>query len=245
MRCSRSAESRLAVGEIQLRWLRPERLSAAEGAALRALLAPAERERAAAVRAPARRAELELGPALLRLALAAATGEAPAGCALERGRHGWRTRPPLCVGLSHTEGLIAAAVGRVTRLGIDVEAAPRLRSPLALAGRFFAPAEAAALAALPQHERRTRFLELWTLKEAAAKAAGIPLGEALRDVTRADGALRAPGGSAANGLALVQRRIAGHPLAVVADAAGAPLELAIAEGLPGLTNLARLSRAEG
>lgn len=74
--------------------------------------------------------------------------------------------------LAHTEGLIACLVGRPAPIGVDVEWCGRVVEPLALAHRFFAPSEAAALRATPRSRRRRRFLEYWTLKEAYAKARG-------------------------------------------------------------------------
>jgi 4'-phosphopantetheinyl transferase len=41
--------------------------------------------------------------------------------------------------------------------------------------RFFAPAEAAALASLPASEQQVRFYEYWTVKEAYLKARGLGL----------------------------------------------------------------------
>ncbi len=57
--------------------------------------------------------------------------------------------------------------------GIDVEAARDSSDLVALAERFFAPCEAAALRALPTTEQRDRFYSTWTLKEAYAKARGL------------------------------------------------------------------------
>ena len=73
--------------------------------------------------------------------------------------------------VAHTPGMVVVAVGRVTRLGVDVEAADK-RAPLPVARRYFSPREAAALDALPPETRPRHFLRLWTLKEAYLKAMG-------------------------------------------------------------------------
>lgn len=86
---------------------------------------------------------------------------------------------PLHISLSHTVGLVAAAVSRHGPVGIDVEsAARRIKNPLALARRFFTADECAALAAIADVEaRRTHFLRLWTVKEAVVKALGTGIAD--------------------------------------------------------------------
>jgi 4'-phosphopantetheinyl transferase len=74
--------------------------------------------------------------------------------------------------LSHCESSALVAVGRGTALGIDLEKLRRDRPVLALAQRFFAASEAAALDALPAQRRQRAFLELWSCKEALLKALG-------------------------------------------------------------------------
>jgi 4'-phosphopantetheinyl transferase len=86
--------------------------------------------------------------------------------------------------LSHSRGYAALALaGGATSLGVDVEwLAPR--NCASLAELAFCPAEAAYLASL--HDPATAcalFYELWTLKEAFAKALGLPLADALRQCT--------------------------------------------------------------
>jgi 4'-phosphopantetheinyl transferase len=75
--------------------------------------------------------------------------------------------------LTHTDGLVAMAVCRHPRVGIDAE---KLKvPPLAVVERFFSPAEAAQLRALPPESQPRRFMQLWTLKEAYLKAVGTGL----------------------------------------------------------------------
>lgn len=74
--------------------------------------------------------------------------------------------------LSHSGRHALIAVARQLPLGIDIEAEGRARSIDDIAQRYFAPAETAALRALPQALRNVAFLRLWTGKEAVLKALG-------------------------------------------------------------------------
>jgi 4'-phosphopantetheinyl transferase len=77
--------------------------------------------------------------------------------------------------LSHTQGLIALGVARGRTVGVDVENVSEQTADLEMAERFFAPAEVAALRALPTQEQNKRFFEYWTLKESYMKARGMGL----------------------------------------------------------------------
>jgi 4'-phosphopantetheinyl transferase len=94
---------------------------------------------------------------------------------IERSDHGKpyvAGKPALEFNLSHSAGAALVALSRNQPLGVDLEIPRRPRPVLALAQRFFAPAEAAALAALPEARRQTAFLNLWSGKEAVLKALG-------------------------------------------------------------------------
>jgi 4'-phosphopantetheinyl transferase len=75
--------------------------------------------------------------------------------------------------LSHTPGLVAVAVSRSAEVGVDVEIVNRKMDVRELAEHSFAASENEHLEALAEPERRRRFLEIWTLKEAYAKARGL------------------------------------------------------------------------
>jgi 4'-phosphopantetheinyl transferase len=77
--------------------------------------------------------------------------------------------------LSHTRGLVVLAICRGGELGVDVEHQRRKCDATLLADRFFSPAEASKLKALPESQRRHRFFDHWTLKEAYIKARGMGL----------------------------------------------------------------------
>ena len=93
---------------------------------------------------------------------------------------------------SHSGGGLLMALARDLRVGIDLELErPRPKAQV-LANRFFAPSEAAALAALPAATREPAFVRLWCAKEAVLKAhgQGISFGLHRLAFTPADGGWR-------------------------------------------------------
>ncbi|MEU1246883.1 4'-phosphopantetheinyl transferase family protein [Micromonospora arida] len=82
----------------------------------------------------------------------------------------------VAVSVSRTAGLVAVAARRAGAVGVDVERIRPLPA-LALARRWFPPAELAWLGDRPEAGRTVDFLRLWTAKEAVGKA----LGRGLRD----------------------------------------------------------------
>lgn len=74
--------------------------------------------------------------------------------------------------LSHSHGLGLFAFARGRELGVDLEKIRPALATLNIAGRFFAPAEAARLGALPEAEQPPAFFECWSRKEAYIKARG-------------------------------------------------------------------------
>ncbi|MES2605203.1 MAG: 4'-phosphopantetheinyl transferase superfamily protein [Pseudomonadota bacterium] len=81
----------------------------------------------------------------------------------------------LSFNLSHTQGLLALAVTQNADIGVDVEAVTRTVDMLALAERFFAPAETAQIKHCAADRQRDCFFGIWTLKEAYVKARGLGL----------------------------------------------------------------------
>jgi 4'-phosphopantetheinyl transferase len=119
--------------------------------------------------------------ALLRQALSAHAPTAPDAWRFDTNPHGCPSvvgaqagSPPLSFNLSHTHGLVAVAIARGRRVGVDVERVDRTVTE-GVAERQFAPAEVAALRALPADERLRTFFDYWTLKEAYIKARGLGL----------------------------------------------------------------------
>jgi len=95
-------------------------------------------------------------------------------------------------GLSHSGGYVACGVGVEGIVGVDLEW-HRPRRALDLAGFAYAADESARIAALAEGGRDQAFLDLWVLKEAAAKALGLPLLTALArcEFSVADGRVEA------------------------------------------------------
>ncbi|MET7406943.1 4'-phosphopantetheinyl transferase family protein [Streptomyces sp. NB004] len=76
------------------------------------------------------------------------------------------------ISLTHTDDLIAVAVSRTGRIGVDAEPAGRAMSFDLLHSHVCSPAERAELELLPAGRRSAALLRLWTLKEAYTKAIG-------------------------------------------------------------------------
>lgn len=148
---------------------------------MRALLDAEERDRAGRFLIGSDRRRYEIAHGMVRTILSEYAAVEPRAWRFVQSRYG---RPELDrrahdVGLrfnlSHTEGLVAIAVAEDREVGIDAETLRRPLPVMRLAGRFFAASEVDRLRERPAAERRRCFLELWTLKEAFAKARGLGL----------------------------------------------------------------------
>jgi 4'-phosphopantetheinyl transferase len=83
--------------------------------------------------------------------------------------------------LSHSNGCAAIAIAPAgCRAGIDIEAT-KSRDVHSIAEFTFAPSEAQELRSLGEPDATAHFYVLWTLKEAFAKALGLPLLVAMRE----------------------------------------------------------------
>ena len=154
-----------------------EGLNEAAAAPWAAVLDASERARAARFVFPHSRVTFIAAHALVRAALAAATGASPAAFGFTAGAHGKPQarldgRPAgVAFNLSHTEGLVGVAVAPELPLGFDIEPMTR-RAPLEIARRYFSASETAWLEGLAAPARGEAFFRLWTLKEAFIKATG-------------------------------------------------------------------------
>ncbi len=83
--------------------------------------------------------------------------------------------------LAHTNGLVACVLTHGGAVGVDVESLDRAVNGDDIARRYFSAPEILGLQELAGVERATRFIELWTLKEAYLKAIGAGLSNPLND----------------------------------------------------------------
>lgn len=85
--------------------------------------------------------------------------------------------------LAHTAGLVAIAVSSTEEVGVDAESLCRRIDVDAILPTTMTDREARALHRAEGPADAARFLELWTLKEAYAKAKGVGLSLGLRRVS--------------------------------------------------------------
>ena len=127
-----------------------------------------------------------LAHALLRHTLSWYAEVEPAQWCFETGEHG---RPELVgpfadldlrFNISHTPGLAAVLISNGIDAGVDVERRSTTTDRSRLARSVFSEPENLALEGLENDASRTRFYEIWTLKEAYIKARGLGLSLPLR-----------------------------------------------------------------
>jgi 4'-phosphopantetheinyl transferase len=139
------------------------------------LLSSTEHERAARFGTQTLRERWMVGRATLRLLLGRRTHTAPGSVRLQRGRRG---RPQLKdagdidFNVSHTGGISVIAIADKVRIGVDIERKDRRLAADKLARKFLSADEAARMQGMSEDERRKRFLQHWTCKEAMSKATG-------------------------------------------------------------------------
>ena len=149
------------------------------------VLAPAERNRAARFRSEVDAHRFVERRTALRKILGGYLGIAPQAVAFDLNEfgkpsvHASNSCADLSFNASHSGTLALIAVSRSVQIGIDVELKRSGVETLAIAARFFAAAELAALAALDSCDLLDGFFNAWTRKEAIVKALGgglsIPL----------------------------------------------------------------------
>jgi 4'-phosphopantetheinyl transferase len=125
---------------------------------------------------------------LLRTLIGRYTGANPRGLCFRYGPYGkpfLETGPgtePLRFNISHSHGLCLLAFSRGREVGIDGEyIRPSGPDDEDIIRRFFSPAEAAALGALPIELRQKGFFTFWARKEAYLKARGFGAAMELRN----------------------------------------------------------------
>ncbi|MFJ1702050.1 4'-phosphopantetheinyl transferase family protein [Kitasatospora sp. NPDC088346] len=142
----------------------------------RSLLNQVERDRADRFRLESSRRDFIAAHILVRLCAARLLGLRPGELAFEQhcpgcgllghGRPRLADRPDVWLSLSHTEGVVAAAAGRVP-VGVDVEVLTRPAPDPGLLARVLTAAERAQVARHPEPDHA--FLRQWVRKEALIK----------------------------------------------------------------------------
>jgi 4'-phosphopantetheinyl transferase len=170
----------LAAGEIHV-WLAPVREWTSrpdEFDRLLAALSPEERDRRSRFVFERDREVYGLAHGMLRRVLARLGPLPPEAWRFDSGPMGrpelapGQTPSPLRFNLSHTPGLAACALALESDVGIDVENLERAGVDVDLTSRSFSESEQAHVSAASAEERRRRFFQIWTLKEAYIKATG-------------------------------------------------------------------------
>jgi 4'-phosphopantetheinyl transferase len=152
---------------------------------LHALLDAEESARAARFRFAQHQMRFAHGRGLLRRVLAHATGVDAAALRFEVGEQGkprlhtTMAPPTLDFNLSHSGAWALIGLSDGADIGVDIEVAHPVPDWAAIAARFFAAGEQAAMDALPPPLQEDAFLACWTRKEAFVKALGGGLTVAL------------------------------------------------------------------
>jgi 4'-phosphopantetheinyl transferase len=139
-------------------------------------LSDAERQQVASFASVERRAQFTVGRVVLRKLLAAMLDLPASEIELQLEASGRPRLHPkhastVSFSISHTRDVVCWAIHPTSSIGIDVEHLERARDATALAERFFHPREREYVAAAAdEFERKCRFLQCWTLKEAWFKA---------------------------------------------------------------------------
>ena len=161
-------------------WIVPVDVPAQIAAWCRDVLDGSERARAAAFQNPRDEQQYTVAHGALRMLAGRELGAPPAALTWIPGRHGKpELTPPwsgLHTSLSHSGGMIAAAVSAGRPVGVDIQDVLPGLDPVALSARFFPPGEAGYVAAgRDASVQADRFARLWARKEAVVKAAGSRL----------------------------------------------------------------------
>lgn len=176
----RTLRATLRIGELHVWVIGTADVAGADSADV-AVLDASERARLLRLQAHDDRARFVRRRVARREILAAYAGVAPSELAFTTNRWGRPVlaAPQRAVGLrfneSHSGDIAVIALAAAGRIGVDVERLRPMVDGEAIAGRFFAPAEATSLAALPAAERTEGFFNAWTRKEAVVKALGAGL----------------------------------------------------------------------
>ena len=158
-------------------WLVPVDVPPATAAWCAEVLDDGERIRAAAFLNPRDRQQFTIAHGALRILAGRELNTPSAGLTWIPGQYGKpELAPPwsgLHTSLSHSAGMIAAAISTGRPVGVDIQHLVPGLDTVGLSARFFPPDEAGYVASGSDTSiRADRFAHLWARKEAVVKAAG-------------------------------------------------------------------------
>jgi 4'-phosphopantetheinyl transferase len=174
----------LAPNEVHAWYRVTDELSDAAMDAALSILSPAELAYHDRLRSAVDRRDYAAAHALVRTSLSHYSDISPEAWLFESDRlgkprlsrrHG--TAVALTFSLSHARGLVTCAIASGAAVGIDVERENPTVEWQSVAQRFFSASEIAQLHRCAASDRIGRFAEIWTLKEAYAKATGLGLSD--------------------------------------------------------------------
>jgi 4'-phosphopantetheinyl transferase len=157
-------------------------------AALAGSVTEAEHAHAKCFRLPASRNEFIVGRGFIRFVLGRYLRMLPGSVRFRAGQHG---KPELAsqtygeritFNLSHSRGVILAAITVGHEVGIDIEFLNPCVNFSDIAGTIFSAREERWLSQLPNDERQRNCFRCWTRKEAFVKALGEGLSDRIRQV---------------------------------------------------------------
>lgn len=141
-------------------------------------LSEVERARAERLSGPRSKLRCVRAHAALRLVLGAVLGCGAREVPLTRGDFGkpcLSSPSDVSFSLAHSGGVAVIATTRAGAIGVDIEAPRRGLDVQRIASRYFAAAEAGALACLDKDVAVDGFLRCWTVKEAVLKGLGVSI----------------------------------------------------------------------
>jgi 4'-phosphopantetheinyl transferase len=166
---------------VEVRWLVVDQIEPDHWDRLEGMLDETERAQAGRFQFERDRNSYVAAHALTRIMLSAHAPHPPWAWRFSIGGHGRPEIirlpgiPPLRFNLSHTRGLVAAAVTLDNDVGIDVEVVDATRLTMNLASHYFSASEMDYLRRVPVDQRPEAMFAFWTLKEAYIKAVGLGL----------------------------------------------------------------------
>lgn len=146
-----------------------------------ASLSPAERQTASEFQFDVDREKYIVRREMIRRLLAQYLGIAPGEVAFTIGPHGKPAlnlpdgSPPLTVNWSESGGLVLLAVTLTKQVGVDCEVVRGVENLPGMIGQVASPAEAGQFEGYSLERQTEDFFDLWTRKEAIAKALGTGL----------------------------------------------------------------------